>query len=688
MFQFFKIAFLSCIAALVVFAHAEEVDVVTFERLLEEMVNRDQIARFPALGNYGKQFSSYDRRSVSPEDKDWFANEDWSNFIRSEKVEDRTEWVMAETEGPGSIVRIWIGGPKPKGMIRIYLDGSDKPVITADPYELLTGGAFVPEPLAIQNGKGYWPNDPGGLNLMMPMPFKKHCKITYDGPNTRETKDGKDCIWYIINTAQYDAEVKVKTFTMSDFRQSEKLVKEVAKKLSSPQEYNGGTVNTLDKEVASNGEESITLPAGSAAVRNLSIQLEAQDLEQALRSTIIKMTFDGQQTVWSPVGDFFGSGVGINSFSDWYRSVEDDGKLGCRWVMPYEKTGAISVVNLGSQSVKVALEVKTDKWEWDDQSMHFHANWRQQRDFSTRPFSDWNYIEISGTGVYVGNTLILTNPVHNWWGEGDEKIWVDDDKFPSFYGTGTEDFYGYAWGSPELFEGPFCTQVLVDGPVRNLGHTVISRVNILDSIPFNEKFKFDMEVWHWKPCQVSYATSVFWYALPGADCNVQPMPDEASREITQHPKWVMEFENLEIINKSANLNTALKKVEEVKYPWGWSDGTHFCMESNKSGDSIEFLVPLEDTMPVNLTLYATKNNKSGPLKVEVNGIEVNKKVDLYSDQIQLSGPIEIGTFDPSDGGIKLKFKLACNNLSPDESCYGFDFIAISPQEFQRSLSKK
>ena len=46
---------------------------------------------------------------------------------------------------------------------------------------------------------------------------------------------------------------------------------------------------------------------------------------------------------------------------------------------------------------------------------------------------------------YVGNMYQISNPVPNWWGEGDEKIYIDGEKFPGTFGTGTEDYYGYAY---------------------------------------------------------------------------------------------------------------------------------------------------------------------------------------------------------------------------------------------------
>ncbi len=44
--------------------------------------------------------------------------------------------------------------------------------------------------------------------------------------------------------------------------------------------------------------------------------------------------------------------------------------------------------------------------------------------------SDWNYVEVKGRGMYVGDTLAVWNPAGQWWGEGDEKVWVDGEGFP------------------------------------------------------------------------------------------------------------------------------------------------------------------------------------------------------------------------------------------------------------------
>ena len=130
----------------------------------------------------------------------------------------------------------------------------------------------------------------------------------------------------------------------------------------------------------------------------------------------------------------------------------------CRWVMPYQKAAKLSVLNLGQKKIAVKIAVHVDDWKWDDRSMYFHTTWRRQYPISTRPFSDWNYLEAAGRGVYVGDTLCVWNPTKKWWGEGDEKVWVDGEAFSSHFGTGSEDPYGYAWGNPARFQGPFCNQ--------------------------------------------------------------------------------------------------------------------------------------------------------------------------------------------------------------------------------------
>ena len=101
---------------------------VSLGSLLDEMVDRDNLARFPQPAYTCSQASSYDRGTVAPDKPGWFANMDRSYFVRTEEKDGRKEYVLMDVEGPGAVVRIWATwhGPGGKdfsdGTLRFYLD--------------------------------------------------------------------------------------------------------------------------------------------------------------------------------------------------------------------------------------------------------------------------------------------------------------------------------------------------------------------------------------------------------------------------------------------------------------------------------------------------------------------------------------------------------------------------------------
>jgi hypothetical protein len=136
--------------------------------------------------------------------------------------------------------------------------------------------------------------------------------------------------------------------------------------------------------------------------------------------------------------------------------------------------------------VEATLTVEQRPWKWDERSMHFHADWQYRYPFDSQPAFDWNYLTAQGQGVLAGDVLTVMNTSPDWWGEGDEKIFVDGEAFPSHLGTGTEDYYGYAYCTPEFFEDPFHAQPRADGP-RNFGRVTNLRCRSLDAIPFDSR---------------------------------------------------------------------------------------------------------------------------------------------------------------------------------------------------------
>ena len=649
---------------------------ITLQTLLNQMVDRDALARWPQPTFTERQASSYDRRSKTPDDPDgWFANDDWSHFIRSEENAGRREWVMLDAEGPGCIVRIWFGGMYPKGMLRFYLDSADMPAIEGNAYDILAGRLLANRPLSIENAHGI-PGAPGGMNLFLPIPYHQHCKITYEEPGLHDAKTPPDGRWYNIEYRTYPPDTDVRTFTSEALKTARPVLERVCRTLLDPPPITGGTTAPLFQTLAPGQEAALALPAGPAAVRLLEAQLrtgDPKDREQALRSVVLRMECDGEETIWCPLGDFFGSGVGLNPLSSWYRTITPNGTLSCRWVMPYRKSARLSLTNLGKQTVTVTLHATVGRWRWDDRSLHFHANWRQQYPLPTRPHSDWNYITLTGQGVYVGDTLAVFNPVPDWWGEGDEKVYVDGESFPSHFGTGSEDYYGYSWGDTTLFQGPFSNQVRCDGPDHQ-GHTTVTRTRALDVIPFTQSLRFDMEVWHWADTNVAYAATTYWYARPGASSNRPPAPEEAARPILQVPgprkvDGAFEAETMTITGKTGG-------VTELQTDRRWSGGKQLWWRDGKIGDRLELALPSTRSGRYTLLLSVTRAFDYGIFQVYLDDVKLAGPFNLYSPDVTL-GEVSFGNCSLGPGSHRLVFEIVgADPRARPRYMLGLDYVKL------------
>jgi hypothetical protein len=220
-----------------------------------------------------------------------------------------------------------------------------------------------------------------------------------------------------------------------------------------------------------------------------------------------------------PISDFSGGGMGAPAVSSWFLSSDGNGNIVSRWLMPYKKNGVLMIQNQSASNADISMEIKTGTLNWDERSLYFHASWRQEDSLRLSPCNDdinkqdcrdWNFATITGKGIYKGDVLSLYNRSKSWYGEGDEKIWVDDDTFPSHFGTGTEDYYNSSWAPVVLFQTPFGGAPRADS-ASSQGYNTFFRTRNLDGIPFQKKLKFDFELLSWFEGTADIASTVFWY---------------------------------------------------------------------------------------------------------------------------------------------------------------------------------
>jgi hypothetical protein len=668
---------------------------ISLESLLNEMVTRESLARFPEPTYTCRQSSSYDRDADSRDNtQTWFANWDRSQFVRTEERNGKKEYVLHDAEGPGALVRIWMtwhgpgGGEFSNGTLRVYIDGADKPAIEGPDSEVLDQGVLAGPPLS----QGVSPSTPyaqRGHNLYLPIPYAKHCKVTYstDVPVDQGARTG-EALYYQINYRTYDKDVAVESFSMDRLMGAKATIDAVNQQLLEGRRDSSESWNVVEKSGSiAPGKSSEPLRiAGSRTIRALQCKLSTNDLEQALRSTVLEIKFDGERTVWCPIGEFFGTGYKLRPYQTWYTKVDEDGTLSCAWVMPFEREATITVHNHGEQPVQIDGKVSHSDWQWDERSMHFHSTWRQLTKVETagnhgmdKPNAiDVNYVSVEGKGVYVGDTLTILNGDANWWGEGDEKIFVDGESF--HFGTGKEDYYGYAWCRPEFFNAPFHAQPDGGGNLAG-GFSVNDRYRALDAIPFEKSLHFDMELWHWGKTKTNFAPSTFWYAQPGATASIKPDPETVAKPVAKErtdlvPVFrvpgAIEGESLKVVERTGGSS------EAQNAPFGWSGDAQLWWMDGKVGDQLVLEFPVEKAGSYKVMANLTKAADYGVVEIRVNN-GPPKEFDRFNSDVR-HDLVELGTFDLKDGPNTLTVKIVgANPQAAPRRMFGLDYVKLEAE---------
>ncbi len=661
--------------------------VVNLESLLAEMCDPAAVARLPDPPYRSLQASSYNRASVARDQPDqgatgWFADSDGTGFIRIEKnARGEDEWVVMEHTGPGCITKMWTpffyfnfqerGGPN----IRVYLDGATEPVLDEPFIALTRGEGSLKPPFGAATARAG--------NTYLPIAFARGAKVTLTARP----------FYNIINYRAYPEGTPVRTFRREDLVEHAERIAEAGRVLyEAPVGISTNVVRFAPNMAPFSIHPSFTLlPGGPAAISWFSIRLFNDEFKtdpSLLRSTVLQIECDGETTVWCPIGDFFSCTDAIHPYHTWQRTVTADGVLTCRWPMPYKSKAVISLIQVnGKGDLAIELRAGTTPWKWDDRSMHFHATWRPDELLPGTPFQDWNFVDVKGEGVYVGDAWTVLNPTHGWWGEGDEKIYVDgawDAKFPTHFGTGTEDYYGWAGGvnptREDEFDEPFLANVRVGGVDGNhtRGFNILTRTRALDAIPFSKRLRFDMEIspgtGQRRPSDfLGYSAVSFWYARPGAKHNRKEVwPDEglslmsladierAASAVKKGPapvvlKGAVECEGLTPVAKSPGLAAQSQRPHESMRPEQWSGGAHLFIPARQAGDFVE-LAFTEQFEPAELELFVTRSFDFGVVDISVNGRKVAEAVDLYAEQPGVMA-LKLGRCEPVENRFVVRIEL-------------------------------
>ena len=244
----------------------------------------------------------------------------------------------------------------------------------------------------------------------------------------------------------------------------------------------------------------------------------AEKIHMFNRMLVLRFYWDNEvnPSVEVPIGDFFCSGHGMESevISLPITSLNRGKGRNCWFEMPFNKRALMTITNQADE------EVRSFYWNIDwqkyskpnDEILYFHAQYKQE--YPTIEGKDYNILEAFGMGNYVGTVLNVEKDTRpGWFGEGDEKIYIDGEDYPSIWGTGTEDYFLTAW-SPHIYHSPFSGFSIWQGCNHAGDKTTGYRFHILDPIPFTKSIKVDIEhawtVENKEFCDY-YSSVAFWY---------------------------------------------------------------------------------------------------------------------------------------------------------------------------------
>jgi hypothetical protein len=666
--------------AVTLFAAIAYGETVSYLDLIGRLTDLERLAVLPAVGETCGQWSSYDRASkydiTTVQYQKWEANGDGEGIIRKEG----NRLVLAEMTGPGCIWRIWSAMPK-EGHILFYLDGAETPAIDI-PFAGLFNRKVEPftrPALVHETAKGQ--------NCYIPIPYQKSCKIVVDPEWGR---------YYHFTYTTYPKDTVLPTFSMKLSAEESAALDKADKILAecgSPAAAMAQKTVTIEP-----GKSFIAEMDGPMAVTAFRVKIDAEGRDEqirALREIVLQITWDDetQPAVWTPLGDFFGTAPGINLYKSYPMGMTDNGFY-CNWYMPFATHTKWEFINEGAKPRTLSLESVYEPLNRPvEQYGRFHAKWHRDAFVPADPkrWPDWTILTTQGRGRFCGVALNVWHPRggpcsevewckgHYWWGEGDEKFFVDGEKFPSTFGTGTEDYFGYAWGDATPFANAYHNQTLGNG---NKGHISVNRWQITDNVPFQTSFEGTIEKYfpnHW-PTQ--FDATVYWYQAAGQSDPYKPVPLAERLGYWAEPKTfrvpgVLEGEDLAIISKSAGNP---RPQDMSSYGDVWSGRTHLWWTDAKPNDTLELAVPVDKDGAYRIVARMTKAVDYGIMQLRLDGKELGGPIDLYNDGVILMPEIELGTMPLTKGRHVLQVKIVgANDKAVKNYMFGLDYLKLEAE---------
>ncbi len=635
-------------------------ETLAYADLVNRLVDLERLAVLPAEGERGAMWSSWDRAARHDAQAGayvkWEANGDGDGRIRMEG----DAQVLAEMDGPGVIWRIWSAKPE-QGRLTVLLDGQAALDMPFAHYFDAKHEPFVYPTLGYESARG--------KNLYFPIPYQTSCKVL------AQKGWGK---YYQITYATFPKGTRLPRFSIP-------LPDDAVAVLNRVNAHFAGGLGT-DPAGKRDGEETVAKTArvaagktetvadlkGPRAVTALRVKASFKDRDDemaALRHLVLRITWDGavSPAVWCPLGDFFGTAPGVNPYRSLPAGMTPEGWYSL-WYMPFAASARIELLNEGPFDREAAFEILHAPLSRPVAQLgRFHAKWH--RDVLPLPkdrWPDWTVVQATGRGRFCGMMLHVWSPRggqcptvkwcngHWWWGEGDEKFFVDGETDPSTFGTGTEDYFGYAWGDGTLFARAFHNQTLCE---RNAGHISLNRWQIADNVPFRTSFEGTLEKYWPNDWPALYAAVAYGYLSADGVDPLGPTPAAERHGYCVRPP--MTAGGFTVLKQSRG---QVQTQAMTQYGAGvWTDDDHLWWTGAGPGDTMDVTVKVEKAGTYDVSAVLTKAVDYAVVQFRLDGKQLGGPVDLYNDGVVKSPVLPLGAAELSAGDHVLTVEITGAN---------------------------
>ncbi len=435
--------------------------------------------------------------------------------------------------------------------------------------------------------------------------------------------------------------------------------------------------------LAGNSDITIANIEGPGIITHIWMTIACRDRAYP-RLLAIRIYWDGEQqpSVEAPVGDFFAVGHGMDVPVDSLPvQVSSDGRArNAFWPMPFRKSAKIVVSNENPYSSGVVLYWYVDYQKVDklpDNAAYFHAQYRQE--YPARP-GRYKLLEATGRGQYVGTVYSVLANMPSWIGEGDDFFYIDGEQTPSLRGTGTEDYFGDAWGFRQFNQQYHGVSVWEGEKIG--ARTTAYRWHVADPVPFTKSIKVEIE--HVGPVfdendhmtagygerADHYSTVAFWYQQGGGP-NFERMPKGAKR---LPPHIYIEAEKRHY--GQGPLPEGVKIVTDM----AWSGGAYVRFTPSAKLTRYEIPFTLKHKNRYDISADLARGPNMGIYNATLDGKPLAMLADMKNRDMQRV-PFDWGVKELDAGNHKLVFDFIGPSPDGGGSDLGIDGLYLRPIRF-------